>query len=467
MFEGDGVSIGMWKFPKVCGFLRGEDAIDRTRDGEGEKTTELAAEALADVIFQWKNWVYRRVDSVHPSEGARGRLRHSMDCEPPPDPRLAYSESQRGYADIDGVKGQLMVPLAFVEKGPMRQFDVALNDGTTIPVLGSEEVTRLMSYALVLLLVRSGVNSSPDLKKSMLELVTLQGDGNRKNVETLIEEGKWDDYSLWDPKRIKLDLGLQEFLLNLSTDFVLIGLIPASKSGVRQILKFSYHWVVNLPASGFINSIYSSVFVAFRYSTLEMPLPMHMAYAAKSYHLEFHVPTELDVKKLSLPGATRNDISENGNSVDQSEIPVAHVHGSFVEEPEDEPKVELGVPRYRGIWLTAFLTSLLTVVVLSLAIFLPGAMETLERVSGNAAALMLAAPAVFLSFLILSKEHIFVSWMLNPLRAVVGICAVMLFAMAASLVGELKQPFLSILWWCELFISSIFVLALSIGAFRG
>lgn len=41
----------MWKFPKVCGFLRGEDAIDRIRDGEGEKTTELAAEALADVIF--------------------------------------------------------------------------------------------------------------------------------------------------------------------------------------------------------------------------------------------------------------------------------------------------------------------------------------------------------------------------------------------------------------------------------
>lgn len=88
-----------------------------------------------------------------------------MDCEPPPDPRLAYNESQRGHADIDGVKGQLMVPSAFVGKVPMRQFDVALNDGTTIPVLGSEEVTRLMSSALVLLLVRSGVNSSAHLKK--------------------------------------------------------------------------------------------------------------------------------------------------------------------------------------------------------------------------------------------------------------------------------------------------------------
>lgn len=349
----------------------------------------------------------------------------------------------------------------------MRHFNIALNDGTTIPVLGSEEVSQLMSHALVLLLAKSGIEVSSDLKESMVELVTSQGSGNRKRVEDLMEKGKWNDKNLWDPKNHKFERELEEFLLNLSTDFLLIGLIPASKSGVRQVLKFSYHWVVNLPTSGFFNSIYSSVFVAFRYSTLEIPMPMHMAYAAKSYHLEFHAPTELDVKKLSLPGGKRSTISENDNLVDQSEIPVAHVHGGFVEEPEDEPKVELGVPRYRGIWLTAFLTSLLTAVVLSLAIFLPGAMETLERVSGNAAALMLAAPAVFLSFLILSKEHIFVSWMLNPLRVVVGICAVMLFAMAASLVGELQQPFLSILWWCELAISSIFVLALSIGAFRG
>lgn len=97
-------------------FFSRENTADSTSDKEHENATELAAEALADVIFQWKNWVYRRVDSVHPSEGARGRLRHSMDCEPPPDPRLAYNEVERRYNDINDVKGQLMVPLAFIEK---------------------------------------------------------------------------------------------------------------------------------------------------------------------------------------------------------------------------------------------------------------------------------------------------------------------------------------------------------------
>ena len=50
----------------------------------------LLGEALLDVVLRWPKWVHRRVDSLHPLEGEWGRRRHSIDCQPPPDPRLIY-----------------------------------------------------------------------------------------------------------------------------------------------------------------------------------------------------------------------------------------------------------------------------------------------------------------------------------------------------------------------------------------
>ena len=358
-----------------------------------------------------------------------------------------------------------MVPLAFIEKKPMRHFDATLSDGTAVPILGSGEVREVMTSTLVLLLTKNGVEQTQALSKAMLELVSSSGADNRSKVECLLETGKWKGVPLWDPKKLKNqnDLGLQELLLNLSTDFLLIGLIPASRAGVRQVLKFSYHWIVDVPNSGFLRRLGLSLLIAFRHSTFEISLRMHMPSAAKSYHLEFHAPPELDIVKLSLPDGEERFDYQGNHSTDIRGLPVAHVYGKFNEAPLEDAKVEVSVPRFKGVWLTAFLASLLTTMVFALALLLPGAMATLERVGGNAATLMLVIPALFLSFLVFSKEHIFVSWILNPLRFVVGVCALMLFVSAGSLVGELNQPFLKWLWCGELFISVLFVLALLSG----
>lgn len=404
---------------------------------------ELAAESLADAIVQWPDWVYRRVDSVHPSEGARGRLKHSMDCIPPPDPRLAYDEVERGHQSINEVEGQLMVPLAFITKGPMRHLDVSRNDGTSMPILGSEEACELMADALILLLTKSGVKRSSELEDAIRSLVFSRGNENLEKAKGLIAKGVWEGQRLWC-SQIKIDLYTERFLLNLSTDFVLIGLIPASASGTRQILKFSYHWVLNLPMKDRAQ-FRDSAKVAFRIAPLEIQLPMHMPAATKSYHLEFHVPPELDIRELVLPQVTDSLGNQVQYPMDNSGAPVAHVHARFQEMPEKDALVKLAVPR-RGLWVTALMTSGLTAGIFLLALCLPGAMDTLRQVGGNAAALLLAAPAVFVSFLVISKEHIFSSWMLNPLRVIVAMCALSLFMMAASIAGDLQQPFLMALW---------------------
>ncbi|WP_231135510.1 hypothetical protein [Corynebacterium glutamicum] len=339
-----GVELVKWNFPQVLSFFSRENTADSTSDKEHENATELAAEALADVIFQWKNWVYRRVDSVHPSEGARGRFRHSMDCEPPPDPRLAYNEVERRYNDINDVKGQLMVPLAFIEKGPMRHLDVWRNDGMSIPVLGSEETGELMVAVLMLFLKKNGIERTSELEDAMRALVISREKGNLAKATNLIESGMWEGKTLWDSNdpAVRFDVGTKDLLLNLSTDFLLIGLLPAETSGIRQVLKFSYHWVVELPDRGLLRSLWSSVCVAFRAAPMEIELPTHMPTDAKSYHLEFHTPPELDTQELSLPVDSKNKGHRVGYPTDSSRTPIAHVHSHFFRDNDHKCKSKIG-----------------------------------------------------------------------------------------------------------------------------
>lgn len=106
-------------------------------------------EALADALLQWSGWVLRRVESVHLLHGERGRRRNSIDCIPPPDPRLAYTPEERTKASIDDVQGLVMVPLAMVTKAPMRNLDVIGAEGRTMPVLGRSEDAQASLAALV------------------------------------------------------------------------------------------------------------------------------------------------------------------------------------------------------------------------------------------------------------------------------------------------------------------------------
>lgn len=441
----------MW-FPRMWSKNRDSDRI------------KLAAESLVDAINEWPVWVYRRVDSIHPLEGARGRLRHSMDCIPPADPRLAYDKGERAYQDIDDVHGQLMVPLAFITKGVMRNLDITQNDGTPISLIGSEEACELMVEVLLGALVKSGVDETPALRSAMGSLITSVAEENFQKTKNLISQktwGWWDEEKLWGTE-VELDGPTKDLLMNLSTDFVLIGLIPASTTGTRQILKFSYFWVVDPEQMGYFSRAWDGLLTAFRITPWELSVPMHMPAQTRSYHLEFQVPPELDIRELRLPEGLDSEDNRVRYPVDDSRIPVAHAHARFDKDPEESAKVQLIVPR-RGIWVAALIASILTSTIFLSALLLPNAMETLQGVGGNAAALLLAAPAVFVSFLVIPKEPIFSSRMLNPLRSIVGICALLLMMMAASLVGELRQPFLCIFWWIGATVAISFFIGLFFG----
>lgn len=200
--------------------------------------------------------------------------------------------------------------------------------------------------------------------------------------------------------------------------------------------------------------------VASRHSRQLLVLSLDAPAATSSYHLEFHTPKELECILISLPEEVGQE-----KPTDSSHIPVAHTHGSFENEPSDDAVVILNVSP-RGPFLGALLASLFCMVVVFLALVLPDAKLVGRSNSEGPATTLLTVPALIFSFLAARGESALVRRPLGILRFLIGSSAVTLFLVAASLVGELQDPWLDILWWALASWNFLVVVFLSSGHIR-
>ena len=324
----------------------------------------VAGAALVDVVAKWSTWVYRRVDSVHPLVGERGRRRQSLDCLPTPDPALAFHPEERALSGPHDLRGQVMVPLAYIKKGPLREFDARGADGSVMPVLGTPDTTR---YAVAMVrseLARTNTRVSRDVIDLVEEIVGPATDEEcREQVEVLLRDGIWRGRTRLDP-RIFDGNDAAELLRTLAERFLLIGLVEAQRAGSRQVLKYSYDWhVEGLPPRHFLLSLQ----VAFGWSSRTLEVPLEAASAAASYHLEFQTPPEARCRLLRLPGDTGSP-----GLFDDSRKPVAHVHARYAQQPGEDGELVVDLP-FRGMRVTAAVAAAFAFVVMLLALVLPGA----------------------------------------------------------------------------------------------
>ena len=388
---------------------------------------------MLDAVMRWDEWIHRRVESVHPLDGDRGRIRHSIDCSPPADPRLAYDlrDRRRRLGRIDG---SAMVPLAFVTKGPMRHLDTTGPDGAPLVLLTMRENLELAVSALSWGLAREGLGVDEAVREALRELVGPDGLTLQVELERLLADGTWRGDALWPGGSLSPELG--DLLRDLSRNFLLTVLIPAPQLGRRQVVKFSFHWAVRPLAR---RDRVRRPLAAFGLSTLTLDIPMMNPADAESYHLEFRTPPELACVSLRLGG------SSSSAAVDMSGEPVAHAHGSFDTAHDAVAKVEVRVRR-QGPWHVTWAATCLTAVVSWAAIGLPGASSVLRDTGNGGPAILLAAPALLIGLASARSESSLSTWLLTPLRLVNVAMALGLFAMAASIVGGLLYPWNDILW---------------------
>jgi hypothetical protein len=387
--------------------------------------------------------------------GDRGGRRVSIDCTPPKSDALLYPGGQQAAPET----AMTMVPLAMVQKGvDRRDFDIRDHRDRPLPVLGRRDSACFAASALRHLIPDAAVVDEAALATALRAIAFEPVEGASRLASELTTVGTDRGHPVLDP--LKLPPVAARAMHSYAQSRPFIVLLRASQAGVRQVLKYSFHWHTRLNRA----RAWKYIAAAHGYAPLNIDIAIDGANGAESYHLEVLVPSGLACVGLELPGpqATPSDVAP-GDELDA----VIHAHGSFGPEldPGSTARLRIAVPRI-GLRLTATLVALYTFGVFGLVSLVPGVIENLKHAGDGTVAVLLTAPALASALLNRGGENTFVGRALRQLRASVLLCTGMFLAATASIVGGAADPWLTLIWREGLAIAGILLVTFTIPYVR-
>ncbi|MGN7948530.1 hypothetical protein ACTJKH_07275 [Microbacterium sp. 22215] len=322
-----------------------------------------------------------------------------------------------------------------------------------MPILRSDEITQLQLSMLRFMFGVDGVELTDQWDSILAEVFGSRGAAEQTDaVRELIRTGKWDSERVWWPSRSMSD-ATKGMIATFATNFLLVAIIDSQDAGVRQVLKYSYHWQMHRPA----REKWISPFIALG-GERRLQVDLDQAAAARSYHLEFQVPGELECAGLILPPSDTAP-AVSGGELDESRAPVAHAHASYAAKPADPASIFVRLPR-QGLWLATTIAAIFTTAVVAVILFPVQATAVWLGSPESAAALLIAAPAVFFGLLLTGgRENRLATGPLGFLRVLLFTCTLSLFGMAIGIVAKISTDWFALLLWF------IFVWNAAISAF--
>lgn len=393
---------------------------------------EQRALALSTVLYEQQAWQLRKVQSHELREGDYEIVKVSIDCVPQDLPGLAYALDGPGGGREDAI----LVPVTYMNKGALRQFDMRGPGGEALPIIGRGEYADLMRGVLIYQLEGALLPGADDaaLADALDAILDADPAAARAASKRLLQDGTAEGHAVLEPASVRE--WARELLTSLPDVWVLFALVPREYAGRRVVIKYSHHAkqaAERAPAR-------QRWLGAAGISTLPVSFKLFHPTGAASHHLEVTVPPELSCASLQMPG----QIADR-NTTDSSDSGVVHGAASYAVEPDSLARVEFSVP-WPGMRATAWLVSTVTFAVTFLGQVLPGAQQALIKAADGAGAVLLAVPAVAVAFAVRTRESDVESTLLGPLRLWITICALWLFACACSVVGVLHEPFRTWLW---------------------
>lgn len=430
----------------LCQCLRGAAdirAASYKKDPPDVSNAEaLRSVALGTLLFEQQIWQLRKVQSHQLQQGNYSVVRVSIDCVPQDLAGLKYN--------LDGDQVPLIVPVTYMKKGVLRQFDMRGPEGEPLPVIGRSEYVNLMLGVLMYQVGEALVQDADIAKLENAIRIILDDDVAiaTEASRSLVELGSVEGTPLVKPD--ELPGFAKGLLISLAESYVLFVLMPFQYAQRRVIIKYSHHARQDL--SGM--SAYKRWRGALGLSRLPIAFQLSNPAGAASHHLEVSVPPALSCPMLRMPG-----VNIDRNTRDASDGGVVHTASSYTDDPGEPAVAEFEVP-WRGTRATTCLVSATTFMILFLGIVLPGAQEALLEAADGAAALLLAVPAVAVAFAAGRRESAVESILLGPLRFCILFCAFLLLASAASVVGVLCEPLRILLWSSGSALSGMLTVAL-------
>ena len=412
-------------------------------DEDYEQASECVALACLELLTDEPRWVHRRVETIDLLAQELVRRQVTVD----------FTLPARLLADLRiGPDGPWCVPIAILEKRPLRNFDLREHDEWR-PVLGASSggpiaagiataAARLASAPtpidldIVALLERVARSDPPGALDAMESLRRHACEAEQ--VATVLE-----------------DATSSYFLTTFAESYLLIALL--AEPGGRRILKYAYDEHVE-----FVHGRQRRAQRLARrlgWSPLVIDVAVPSAAHAASYHAEVVVPEELRLDAFIIDARTDALLSTDiERGVDRASLHAPRIG------LDAEPVLVTAIRAERADLPTlAVATSAVTALLL-----LVGAAvgDFATRTAGSSVALLLAGSVLFTTAVARSGEHRLVRGVFAGPRWLLSAVAVAALAAAASVAFGAQGDVLDAIWYPAGVVSLMSCLALAVAFLR-
>jgi hypothetical protein len=382
---------------------------------------------VAGVVIGWQDWAHRKVESLDLLPRERGRRRVSVDCTPI---HLQFGDVRP--PENVGANATL-VPLTLMAKLPLQGLDVTDASGHTVPVLGSAS-NGLIAAATIAFIVWAVENQ--DLARvreswpRIFDIAVKSREIAGHEARSLIGE-------------LQLNGALARVVQDLAECFLLVVVLPVESAGVRQVLKYSYHWETGGSGRWLRRGI-DVLTAGFGLRRFTLSVEVGATSTARSYHLECLAPDGLASAGLDLPA----DVSGIRQTATKSSQ-VSHAFGHY--PAFRTPRVQTAVVKFNlefpGLIARVFWASAATTAIFLVMSFRPRAYLALSNSVDAATALFLFVPALLVALNVRGRENVTVGRLLLPLRTVSILLSLLLFVAGALLVLGAPKDVTVDAWW--------------------
>lgn len=386
--------------------------------------------ALSALLISSTEWVQRRVQTLDHTTPGRVKIQETLDL------RIPEQEVIEGSAD------KVILPIAILPKGVLRSWWVLDDHGVPLSVVKREDSSHLVKSMLREVLQKAGV----EYEFSGIGHERLLGFVDNGENTSSVEASEL--LSLCRRFTNSKNLAGMQFVKDLihvvESSWVVLVEVPRQRVGGRMILRYGYDLnFLTEPLD--INQDNDSYSLAIRDPGF-----------SRSLHVEVHVPPELEVYELSLVNISVDQAPTRRHTrvIGESAVPnsVVHIQNDSYVPRFSVTNLEFRLrPSMSGIrqFTDAALATVTIATMALLVLRLTGgslALETDWR-THTTAAVILALPALLLSWIARAPEPEVVRRAFHRLRLVNIFMALSIFSMAAALSTLWKPLVWNFLWY--------------------
>jgi GDSL-like Lipase/Acylhydrolase family len=366
-------------------------------NGPGALHAAATVQAFGDMLENSSSWVHRRIESIDFIDERRMRRRVSVDFTPPPLPA-----------------GPILVPVAMLSKGVLTHFDLRDEEGASVPMRTADQNATL-STQYMLAAAKEATNQPPS--EQLRQLCWTIARGELPEAKHAVREIKELVNAGGEPGSLLLSKPFMRLTTTFSKRFPIV---VALENDRRRVLKYAADEPIRSRPKAMARLGLSPARFVIKIPELG---------DAGSRHVEFLPSDGFEIHDARM-GGTQPDGERKFTTTDARDGHAAHLALSNVQRrTKGLAEVRLWAER-RGIFAGGPLLAAFGALALTAAWF---ALPELAENARDAASLLLAVPAAFVTYMGTRDPHPLAAALMRGVRWLVSIAGAAGFLAAGGL----------------------------------